>query len=96
MDLILQNLCKTYGGHVVLDGLTHTFPHGAVTCVTGPSGSGKTTLLRLIAGLEAPDAGEILGRPGPKEGVAMVFQESRLPPQLRAAGREYTERFVVV
>ena len=83
MDLILQNLCKAYGGHVVLDGLTHTFPHGAVTCVTGPSGSGKTTLLRLIAGLEAADGGSIRGVP--EDGISMVFQEDRLPPQLSAA-----------
>ena len=83
MDLILQNLCKAYGGHVVLDGLTHIFPHGAVTCVTGPSGSGKTTLLRLIAGLEAADGGSIRGVP--EDGISMVFQEDRLPPHLSAA-----------
>ncbi len=83
MDLILQNLRKAYDDHVVLDGLTHTFPHGAVTCVTGPSGSGKTTLLRLIAGLEAPDGGGISGVP--EGGISMVFQEDRLPPQLNAA-----------
>lgn len=33
---------------------------GAVVAIEGPSGSGKTTLLGLLAGLEAPDAGEIL------------------------------------
>jgi len=82
MDLIINSLRKSYDGHVVLDDLTHTFPHGAVTCVTGPSGSGKTTLLRLIAGLEAPDGGSISGVPG--GGISMVFQEDRLPPQLDA------------
>ena len=83
MDLMIDNLRKSYDGHVVLDGLTHTFPHGALTCVTGRSGCGKTTLLRLIAGLEAPDAGSIDGIP--EGGIAMVFQEDRLPPQLCAA-----------
>ena len=83
MDLIIDNLYKAYDGHVVLDGLTHTFPHGKLTCVTGPSGCGKTTLLRLIAGLETPDAGRVLGVP--EGGVSMVFQEDRLPPQLDAA-----------
>ena len=82
MDLIIDNLRKSYDGHVVLDGLTHTFPQGTLTCVTGRSGCGKTTLLRLIAGLEAPDAGSIDGIPA--EGIAMVFQEDRLPPQLDA------------
>ena len=83
MDLIINSLRKSYDGHVVLDGLTHTFPHGAITCVTGPSGSGKTTLLRLIAGLEAPDGGSISGVP--EGGISMVFQEDRLTPQLSAA-----------
>ena len=85
MNLELRHIRKAYGDHVVLEDLSRAFPEGRVTCVMGRSGCGKTTLLRLIAGLEAPDAGEILGRPGPKEGVAMVFQESRLPPQLNAA-----------
>ena len=31
-----------------------------MTAVTGPSGSGKTTLLHLLAGLDLPDAGEVL------------------------------------
>ena len=83
MNLIIDNLRKSYDGHVVLNGLTHTFPHGALTCVTGKSGCGKTTLLRLIAGLEAPDGGSISGVP--EGGIAMVFQEDRLPPQLDAA-----------
>lgn len=84
MNLTLQNIRKSYGDHVVLDGLSHVFPEGTVTCVTGRSGCGKTTLLRLVAGLEQPDAGEILGVP--EGGISMVFQEDRLPPRLTAAG----------
>ena len=34
-------------------------PRGTLLALLGPSGCGKTTTLRLIAGLEAPDAGEI-------------------------------------
>ena len=83
MDLILQNIRKSYGDHVVLDGLSHVFLRRTLTCVTGRSGCGKTTLLRLIAGLELPDGGRITGVPG--DGISMVFQEDRLPPQLTAA-----------
>ena len=83
MNLTLQNLRKAYDGHIVLNGLSHTFPQGTLTCVTGRSGCGKTTLLRLIAGLDTPDAGRVLGVP--EGGISMVFQEDRLPPQLDAA-----------
>lgn len=83
MNLEVKGLTKTYGGHVVLDGFTHTFPEGRVTAIEGRSGCGKTTLLRLIAALERPDAGTIAGMP--EGGIGMVFQEDRLPPQLTAA-----------
>lgn len=84
MDLILKDLTKSYGGHLVLNRFSHTFPRGRITAVEGRSGCGKTTLLRLIAGLELPDGGSITGVP--EGGIAMMFQEDRLPPQLTAAG----------
>ena len=83
MDIELRNIRKSYGDQIVLDGLSHVFPGRTVTCITGRSGCGKTTLLRLVAGLESPDAGEILGVP--EGGISMVFQEDRLPPRLNAA-----------
>ena len=83
MNLELRDIRKAYGAHVMLDGFSHVFPEGRVTAILGPSGCGKTTLLRLVAGLEAPDAGAILGVPA--GGLSMVFQEDRLPPQLDAA-----------
>lgn len=81
--LELRDVRKAYGGHAVLEGFSHSFAPGRVTAILGRSGCGKTTLLRLIAGLEAPDGGVIQGVPG--EGIAVVFQEDRLPPQLTAA-----------
>ena len=84
MSLNCIGLTKAYGDKVVLDGFTHAFPEGRVSCVLGRSGCGKTTLLRLIAGLESPDAGRVTGVPA--DGLSMVFQEDRLPPQLSAAG----------
>ena len=54
---------------------------GALTALLGPSGSGKSTLLRIIAGLETPDAGEVLlaGKDATalapqKRNVGFVFQ----------------------
>jgi sulfonate transport system ATP-binding protein len=63
-----------------------TIPGGAFVSLVGPSGCGKSTLLRLIAGLEAPDRGEIevggraVRAPGLDRG--MVFQDHRLFPWL--------------
>ena len=65
-------------------------PDGAFAAVLGPSGCGKTTLLRIVAGLERPDAGEILigGQvanhiPPRERNVAMVFQSYALYPHKR-------------
>lgn len=71
-------------------------PRGRTLAILGPSGSGKTTLLRLLAGFEAPQAGEIAiagrlvsaaGRvlvPPERRGVAFAFQEPALMPHLDA------------
>ena len=82
MDIVLSNICKSFGENRVLDRLNWRFPGGQISCVQGPSGCGKTTLLRLIAGLEAPDSGEIRGAEGKK--ISAVFQENRLLENLTA------------
>jgi ABC-type lipoprotein export system ATPase subunit len=55
-----RGVSRSYGSQVVLDGLDATFAPGELTAVTGPSGSGKSTLLHLLAGLDLPDAGEVV------------------------------------
>jgi len=55
----LQNVTKSYGDELVIEGLNLTIPSGKFFALLGPSGSGKTTLLRLIAGFEAVDKGDI-------------------------------------
>ena len=82
MDVILRDLSKSFDKNRVLDRLNWRFPGGQISCVQGPSGCGKTTLLRLIAGLEAPDSGEIRGADGKK--ISAVFQENRLLENLTA------------
>ena len=53
------------GAAWALDGIDLTIRSGEYVCLTGANGSGKTTLSRLLAGLSAPDAGqvELLGHP---------------------------------
>ena len=63
---------------------------GETLVLLGPSGCGKTTLLRLIAGLEAPDAGghirfdgaDVTALPIEKRNVGMVFQSYALFPNM--------------
>ncbi|KGF81208.1 ABC transporter ATP-binding protein [Massilia sp. JS1662] len=57
--LELVNLSKSYGGRTVLAALSHRFEPGEFVAIMGESGVGKSTLLNLIAGLDAPDAGEV-------------------------------------
>ena len=63
---------------------------GEALAVVGPSGCGKTTLLRILAGLERPDAGEVLVDGHSVQGVgterAIIFQEPRLLPWLTVLG----------
>jgi ABC-type lipoprotein export system ATPase subunit len=56
----VRGLRKAYRDTQVLDGLDASFRGGRLHAVTGPSGSGKTTFLHLLAGLDLPDAGEIV------------------------------------
>ncbi len=71
---------------VVLEGVDLTLQSGEIVGLLGRSGSGKSTLLRIVAGLLAPTAGEVIwrGAPlrGPAPGVAMVFQSFALFPWL--------------
>ena len=58
----LDNLTKSFGAHRALDGLTVSFPGGAMGLL-GPNGAGKTTLLKTLLGLLEADLGtaEVLG-----------------------------------
>ena len=56
----IKNLKKSYGDHVVLDGINTTIKKGEVIAIVGPSGCGKSTFLRSLNKLERPEAGEIV------------------------------------
>jgi sulfate transport system ATP-binding protein len=81
MSILVRNVSKRFGDFVAVDDVSLEVESGSLTALLGPSGSGKSTLLRIIAGLETPDAGEILlaGRDATalapqKRNVGFVFQ----------------------
>ena len=57
--LELRNLGKRFGQREVLRRNHLTIEPGEFVAIVGRSGCGKSTLLRLIAGLDAPDAGTV-------------------------------------
>jgi polar amino acid transport system ATP-binding protein len=57
--LALNGICKSFGAHKALDGVSLEIDAGEVVAIIGRSGSGKSTLLRCINGLETADSGTI-------------------------------------
>ena len=54
-----QELRKTYGSNIVIDGVSFTLSGGQCLALLGPNGAGKTTLLRILATLLRPTAGSL-------------------------------------
>ena len=84
----LKGVSKAFGNNKVLDNVDLIINRGEALGIIGPSGTGKSTILRIIAGLTAPDAGEVyvqgVRRPGLIEDgadpvrISMVFQQAAL------------------
>ncbi|PXV96055.1 sulfate transport system ATP-binding protein [Lachnotalea glycerini] len=85
MYVELKNIEKSYGNYKASDHINIGIGKGKLVALLGPSGSGKTTILRMIAGLETPNAGDIIidGKRvndiAPAErGIGFVFQNYAL------------------
>ena len=95
MKLKISNLSKRFGSHVALQNVSLEVNDVHRVALIGPSGGGKTTLLRILAGLESPDAGELVVNGEPiqfhepallryRRTVGVVFQAFNLFPHLAA------------
>ena len=85
----LRHLQKSWGEQHVIKDVSLRIKKGQFTALLGPSGCGKSTLLRMIAGLEKPDAGQVLingtdatALEPAKRQLSMVFQSYALFPHL--------------
>lgn len=84
MDLSLRHISKRFRRRPVLEDISFDVGPRELVSIVGPSGAGKTTLLKIIAGLEAPDAGSVSfsSKPSRKHPVIIVFQDYVLFPSM--------------
>lgn len=82
LSLELTGITKVHDRFKVLDELDLEVERGTFLALLAPTGSGKSTLLRVAAGLDAPDAGEVIvdgtnvtGVHVRRRNVAMVYQQ---------------------
>jgi iron(III) transport system ATP-binding protein len=92
-ELAFDNVERSYGEAMALNGVSFTVASGEIVCLLGPSGCGKTTLLRIASGIERPTAGRVLINklevagptrfvPPEKRNVGLMFQDFALFPHL--------------
>jgi ABC-type Fe3+/spermidine/putrescine transport system ATPase subunit len=96
--LAVSDLTKRFNGVSVVDGLSFQIQRGEIVSLLGPSGCGKSTTLRMIAGIEAPDGGEIRIEgevvaspatgafvPADRRDIGLVFQSYAIWPHMTVA-----------
>ena len=92
-SVTLSGITKSFGDTQVIKGVDIAINDGEFAVFVGPSGCGKSTLLRMIAGLDAPTAGDIRiadrvvnDLPPKQREVSMVFQTYALYPHMTVEG----------
>jgi multiple sugar transport system ATP-binding protein len=92
-EIRLREIRKRFGSFQLFQGLSIDCPDHAYLCLLGPSGCGKTTLMRIVAGLAAPDDGDVLfdsrrvnDLTPAERNIGLAFQNYALYPHLSVAG----------
>ncbi len=105
--LSMSRISKSFAGQEVLHGVDFDLIAGEVHVLAGENGAGKSTLIKILAGVHAPDAGEIRLRgeritprspqEAKRQGISVIHQELSLVPMMSVVdnmylGREHTTR----
>ncbi|KAL8166248.1 hypothetical protein V2J09_007747 [Rumex salicifolius] len=90
-DVLIEcrDIYKSFGDKHILRGVSFKIKHGEAVGIIGPSGTGKSTVLKIMAGLLAPDKGEVYIRGKKRHGlisdedlsglrIGLVFQSAAL------------------
>ncbi|MFG3256945.1 sugar ABC transporter ATP-binding protein [Streptomyces sp. NPDC048172] len=109
--LAVRSLTKRFPGVLALDGVDFALAPGQVHALIGENGAGKSTLIKVLTGVYAPDAGELLHRGAPvrfptplaalRAGISTIHQEVNLVPLMSVArnlflGREPRNRIGLI
>ena len=100
--LELQGITKIYPGVVALDSVSFDLKEGEAHILSGENGAGKSTLIKILSGAEQPDSGNIIYQGAKSEfkyafdaqkaGIATIYQEFNLIPELSIAQNIYLGR----
>jgi ABC-type sugar transport system ATPase subunit len=98
----IKDVSKRFGGTQALKNVSFSVEKGEIHCLVGENGAGKSTLMNVIAGVIAPDSGEIIYNGGTinlkgirerqNMGISMVHQEINLFPNLSIAKNVFAGR----
>lgn len=79
--IVIESLRKSYRDIKAVDGVSFQIEQGEIFGLLGPNGAGKTTTVNMLAGLIAPDAGQILIRGEPYHCQYPIRKEIGIVPQ---------------
>jgi len=103
--LKLESIVKTFPGVKALDGVHLEIFEGEVHALCGENGAGKSTLMKIIAGAQPYTSGAMYldgkevvfhsAKDAEKHGIAMIYQEFNMVPELSVAENMYLGRLPV-